>query len=315
VDRDQLEAVLTYAFELAEQGDSKRALENVQKTLDAGWFGAELALFKSTLEYRLGELDAARRSVAAALGFDPINGLAFQALAEIYIAKGRFARAQKAIAEAIRLDRANAYNHVVEAKIFDHQAWLKDSPHLVTRAIESWRLAVAIAPDSAPIRVEFANYLSLHGRRSEALEHAQKALEIAPDWFAPHAVLAAVALARGDSKTARAHLRNAEAIDASPPYVALLKAQIDGRGSVALRWLIWWAREVFARPRYGYIVGLVPLLLAYQGLTSSKTPDWYFWALGASVIPLLLALAGLVLARVHSRPSRGNELSEPDDRL
>ena len=292
-----------------------RALQNIQKVLDAGWFGADLALAKSTLEFRLGELRAAQHSVAAVIGVDPANGLAFQALAEIYVARNQLANAQKAIAEAIRLDRGNAYNHVVQASIFTRQAWLNDSAKLTTRAMESWRMAVAIAPVYAPIRVEFADYLSLHGKQVEALEHAEKAAALAPEWFAPHAVLAAVKLARGNRNAARAHLRSAEAIDATAPYVRLLRAQIDGSGGRILSWLIWWANWVFARPGYASAVWLVPGLLAFQGLTRSKTPDWYLWALGTSLIPILLACLGLCLARAHGRTQPDNATSEPADDL
>lgn len=304
MEKDAAELSLAYAIELTKRGDYYKALEAIRRIMDAGWTGPNLALFKARLEFALGGARKAQESAAVALGEEPANGAVFQLLAEIHLAAERPDAASKAIAEAITIAPDDAYNYVTEAKILFKQAIANDSAQMREFAMYRWQKAIRLAPDDAAIRVEFAEFLLLHGLRKAAREQAVEAVRLAPDWFASHAALADVDLADGDRAAARENFRHAEALDAGAPYVSLLRAQIEAPGGRIIHWLVNWSRWVFERRENSGAVFVVPGIAFFFLWRAKPAADWWYVLAILTLLPLLAALMGRALALIlfNSRP-------------
>jgi tetratricopeptide (TPR) repeat protein len=84
-------------------------------------------------------------------------------------------------------------------------------------AAGEYQAAVAIAPDSAPLRYNLGGVLRRLGRNGAAIEQLEAARELAPDDFDVHVELGLAYMAAGSNEKAIAALRRAIALNPDSP--------------------------------------------------------------------------------------------------
>ena len=94
-----------------------------------------------------------------------------------------------------------------------HLALLLDKRGAVEEAMEHYRRALEIKPDSAEARSGLAQALVRREKFAEAVEHYRRVLQIRPDDSATHVNLANALVAQGRAQEALQHYQQAAAID------------------------------------------------------------------------------------------------------
>jgi tetratricopeptide (TPR) repeat protein/ferredoxin len=148
-------------------------------------------------------------------------------LAWCYVLRGELERAEREGEEAIALApgqtalRQNLVDleHAAKPSAEDHftlAGTLAESGKLEEAAGE-YQAAVAIAPDSAPLRYNLGGVLRRLGRNGAAIEQLEAARELAPDDFDVHVELGLAYMAAGSNEKAIAALRRAIALNPDSP--------------------------------------------------------------------------------------------------
>lgn len=144
---------------------------------------------------RDGDFVSAEAAFRKGVAIEPVWPMSHAGLSAALLAQGKFEPALSAAQQAQRLDPTWWRGVICAARVLNKQDKLND-------AIQEYRRALELAPESALLLSELA--LTYHAARldSEAVRFAQKALAIDGDMVAVRLMLAERALESGDGKTA-----------------------------------------------------------------------------------------------------------------
>ncbi|MBI1797271.1 MAG: O-antigen ligase family protein [Candidatus Eisenbacteria bacterium] len=120
----------------------------------------------------------------------------------------RLGEAEAAARRAVALSPRSAMNHEQLAGVLAERAQAGD-PVARREADAEFSRALDLAPRSAFIMMEAARYASLTGRQRDAIAMAERASALYPAEALPHSIVAAAAIAAGDSVRALAEARAA----------------------------------------------------------------------------------------------------------
>jgi polyferredoxin/tetratricopeptide (TPR) repeat protein len=148
-------------------------------------------------------------------------------LAWCYVLRGEVERAERAGEEAIALapdqpalrQNLKDLQRAAKPSAEDHftlAGTLAESGKL-EEAVSEYRAAVALAPDSVPLRYNLGGVLRRLGRNDAAIEQLEAARELTPDDFDVHVELGLAYMAAGANEKAIAALRRAVALNPDSP--------------------------------------------------------------------------------------------------
>ncbi len=185
-------AMLTLQSEVAQQVANALALELLPEeqqrlaSADTVNSAAYEAYLKGTMHWMMlwpQELDQAERYFEQAIEEDPSYAPAHAGLAWVWAARQQVGAAlpseagpkAKAAAErAIALDERSDVAHAARAVVSTWTDWDWDA------AERDWRRALELNPSNANAHAYFAHFLAIVGRVDEAVEHAERSIELDP---------------------------------------------------------------------------------------------------------------------------------------
>ncbi|MDY7093656.1 MAG: protein kinase [Acidobacteriota bacterium] len=157
---------------LAREGHAGEALEQMRRAARLRpSFSMRFNL--ALMEYRHGEIDAARRTLEAVVAQSPDSRLARSFLAQIELAAGDVERARDLYQQLV----ARAPGALELSNLGFAQLLLGDA----TGALESFRQAADLEPANAAIALNVADALALVGRQGESREAYAETLRLADD--------------------------------------------------------------------------------------------------------------------------------------
>ncbi|MBL9201249.1 MAG: tetratricopeptide repeat protein [Opitutaceae bacterium] len=244
---------------LAQQPDDPQAL-------------ALLALSRLQQAKREPALDAARQAV----GLAPDEPFLHNVHAHVLREQGRHDDALGAVLEAIRLDPGDA----------DHFALLAS----IELGRGKWQPALEAAEQALALNAEHVGAANLRamalvrlGRKAEAMESVDYALDRAPDDAFSHANQGWNHLHRNDPRKAQEHFREALRLDPELEYAreGMLEA-LKARNPIyrgMLAYFLWMGRQS-ARFQWAFIIGIYFGNTAIRSLASAQPQlKWLWWPL------------------------------------
>jgi Tfp pilus assembly protein PilF len=144
------------------------------------------AYLKGTMHWMMlapSSLDQAERYFEQAIKEDPSYAPAYAGLAWVWAARQQIGasppseagpKATAAAERAISLDESSDVAHEALAVINTWTDWNWDA------AEREWRRALALNPNNASAHAYFAHFLAIVGRVDEAVEHAERSIELDP---------------------------------------------------------------------------------------------------------------------------------------
>ncbi len=159
-----------------------------------------------------GELSKAIELIKIAIKFDP-NNILYQEIYASYLQQnGEFEASTKVLARAMQQNPRVAERYAQNARIYEHKGDLE-------KAIECAKKAVEYEPRNFVCKAHLADYLRKNKNYKEALELMVDAMHLNPFWSEPHSQFAKIYEAKGNIELAIEHARRAVAVapyDASP---------------------------------------------------------------------------------------------------
>jgi predicted TPR repeat methyltransferase len=212
-------AVALLGLQLIEEAEAA-----CRKMLNLDSQHAETYITMAECQRRRGDPEEAMRSLQTARQLAPNNVEAMVALADVYIAVGKFPKAAAQYREAIAASAR-------PAAIYMSLAMALKSMGDMTAALEALQVAVSAEPSWAQCHYLLAQTLLEDKQIAEAINRVQIAVSLQPDYIAAHALHGAALAARGevDAGLARlsAGLRNA---NSRSECLALLANQLAAAG-------------------------------------------------------------------------------------
>ncbi len=216
------------------------------------------------VEIRAAEMERTRRKPTESQGAHDVYMRAFHHYMKF--TREDHARARELIDRALELDPEYANAHALLAGIHLNEyfnLWSLD-PSLPERVVAQADRALAIDPANSIGLVDKAAGLAAQGRVEEARVHAERAVEVDPNWDVPHTFLAYIQVLSGDplgalQSTRKALRRNPKISGGDLLAIADINL-LAGRTEVA--------REIYERIRADnpdMIVARLQLAVLYEG--------------------------------------------------
>lgn len=189
-------------------GDVQGALAALAN-MPAGARAPELALLNASLLLEVGQVEAARGHIDAALAADPKAGLALALRAIIEVVQNqRDAALADAVASVAASD--NAATRIA-------LSYAQQSTGALDAARETLLAAASVHPDDALVKARLAELWLMQGATDKALAAATEAQALAPKLAKAAQVLGFVELAANHSAVAATHFRNAIELNSADP--------------------------------------------------------------------------------------------------
>ncbi len=193
----------------------REALPHLERALELDPEDRRARYLSGMAQHHTGATEDAITALRLLLREEPADTVARQGLATVMVAAGRPGQAMAVYRQGLELDIPAAE----KVALLDALARLSWQRRRRPEAIEHWRQATELAPDSSKAFVDLANALQLSGKEEEARGHFARAVELDPSNATAWLSETRLWIRGGEYRIARDRL--AEALEHVPGDVAL----------------------------------------------------------------------------------------------
>ncbi len=202
-------APLQESIEYAGKGDTTAAFRAMDR-IDVSAQGPEFHLYRAALLLSVGRVDQARTDIDAALELDPEAGLAYALRAIINVVQDNREQALTDAGEAVALDPDSAATRIA-------LSYAQQADFRIEAARDTLLVAVERQPDAPLAWGRLSELWLMLGYRDQALEAAERAVDLAPELQRTQITLGFSALAQYRFDTARVAFDKAIRLSSSDP--------------------------------------------------------------------------------------------------